>query len=449
VPPARLRYTWRFSTRFRRHAFGWQSQPAITRVKEAVSEIQVVARHDQLLAAEGAVLLLERLSPALEHVDSSSGAIGSAVNRAVDALAEIVASAPADPQTRDQWLERLWDAYQADAIPYIEALGDHWGALCGSPEVSTRWADRLVGTCRLALDPDPNVHGYFHGTTVCLSALLAAGRYQEILDVLAIDPRTIWHYRQYGVKALAAMGRPADAVRYAEEGRGLNDSPIAIACACEAVLLAAGQRDEAYRYALIANQASTYAAWFRAVLRKYPERKPAAVLDDLVAQRPGDEGKWFAAKDATLFDKAIALANLTPCSPQTLTRAARDFAETNPTFALEAGVGARFRPLMRATRGLRFRGSRSVALDQRIGQPDLDERLPGHAEPTGLLIDLAKQVHREIHVHALNGAARPNGLGEVHMRRQIDAGVVHLVEFSGRECLSPGGTLLFLHRVLA
>lgn len=35
-----------------------------------------------------------------------------------------------------------------------------------------------------------------------------------------------------------------------------------------------------------------------------------------------------------------ALANVTRCSPQTLTRAARDFAETNPTFALEAGVTA-------------------------------------------------------------------------------------------------------------
>ena len=30
----------------------------------------------------------------------------------------------------------------------------------------------------------------------------------------------------------------------------------------------------------------------------------------------------------------------TPCSPQTLTCAARDFADTNPTFALEAGVTA-------------------------------------------------------------------------------------------------------------
>jgi hypothetical protein len=137
------------------------------------------------------------------------------------------------------------------------------------------------------------------------------------------------------------MSPAADAVRYAEEGRGLNDGPIAIARVCEAVLLAAGQRDEAYRYALIANQASTYTAWFRAVLRKYPERKPTTVLHDLVAQTPGEEGKWFAAaKDGKLFDRAIALANLTSCSPQTLTRAARDFAETNPIFALESGVTA-------------------------------------------------------------------------------------------------------------
>lgn len=342
MPHAPAQHKWTFTSRFRRHAFGWRSQPAIARLKEAVSEIRVVARHDTLLAAEGAVLLLERLSPALEHVDSSSGAIGSAVNKAVDVLAEIIASAPADPKTRDCWLERLWEAYQADDIPYIETLGDYWGEICGSPAVAAQWADRLVRLCRLAFDPDPNVHGYFHGTTVCLSALLAAGRHQEILDVLAINPRTIWNYRQYGVKALAAMGRPADAVRYAEERRGLNDSPVAIAQVCEAVLLAAGDRETAYRRcALMANQAGTYAAWFRAVLKKYPEREPAAVLDDLVAHTPGEEGKWFAAaKDAKLFDQAIALANLTPCSPQTLTRAARDFAERNPTFALEAGVTA-------------------------------------------------------------------------------------------------------------
>jgi hypothetical protein len=342
VPRKRTGHKWTFRSRFRRHAFGWRSQPAIARVKEAVSEIRVVARHDKLLAAEGAVLLLERLSPALENVDSSSGAIGTAVNRAIDVLVEVIASAPADPKTRDRWLERLWDAYQADQIPYIEALGDYWGKLCGSPAVAARWADRLIDLCRLAFSPDPNVRGYFHGSTVCLSALLAAGRHQDILDLLALDPRSIWHYRQYGVKALAAMGRPADAVRYAEEGRGLNDSPVAIARACEDILLSTGQRDEAcQRYGLIANQAATYTAWFRAVRRKYPERAPADVLKDLVAETPGEEGKWFAAaKDAKLFDTAIALANRTPCSPQTLTRAARDFAEINPTFALEAGVTA-------------------------------------------------------------------------------------------------------------
>ena len=34
------------------------------------------------------------------------------------------------------------------------------------------------------------------------------------------------------------------------------------------------------------------------------------------------------------------LANRTPCSPQTLTRAASDFGEKNPEFAIEAGMAA-------------------------------------------------------------------------------------------------------------
>lgn len=65
------------------------------------------------------------------------------------------------------------------------------------------------------------------------------------------------------------------------------------------------------------------------------------VLADLVQLTPGDEGKWFAAaKDAGLLDGAIALANRAPCDPETLTRAARDFAEKHPVFAVEAGVAA-------------------------------------------------------------------------------------------------------------
>jgi hypothetical protein len=45
-------HPWAFRPRFRRHAFGWRSQPAIQRVREAVSEIKRVARKDRVLAAE-------------------------------------------------------------------------------------------------------------------------------------------------------------------------------------------------------------------------------------------------------------------------------------------------------------------------------------------------------------------------------------------------------------
>ncbi len=100
--------------------------------------------------------------------------------------------------------------------------------------------------------------------------------------------------------------------------------------------------EEAYRrYGLVASRAGTYLARFRAVARKHPHKKPGEILADPVDLTPGEEGKWFAAaKSAKLFDEAVALANRTPCSPQTLTRAARDFADENPAFALEAGLAA-------------------------------------------------------------------------------------------------------------
>jgi hypothetical protein len=113
-------HKWTFRARFRRQAFGWRSQAAIKRIKEAVSEIKKVARKDPVLGGEGAVLFLEKVSPSIEQVDSSSGAIGSAVNNAIDALAPIIAVAPADGRLRDKWLERLWQAVEDDDIPYGE-----------------------------------------------------------------------------------------------------------------------------------------------------------------------------------------------------------------------------------------------------------------------------------------------------------------------------------------
>ena len=92
------------------------------------------------------MLFLQKLSPAIEQVDSSSGSIGAAVHHAVGALVPIIADAPTDQPTRDAWLERLWDAYQEDRVPYIESLGDHWGELCASPEVASRMRTRSASS---------------------------------------------------------------------------------------------------------------------------------------------------------------------------------------------------------------------------------------------------------------------------------------------------------------
>ncbi len=340
--PRAKAHRWEFVRRFRRGAFGWKSQPAMLRVRQAVSEIKKVSRRDPGLGAEGAVRFLERVSPAIERVDSSSGAIGTAVNRAIEEVVAIIAGAPADAKTREDWLERLWEAHANDAIPYIERLGDFWGELCASRETASAWADRLVPIVEMAWSPDPERRGFFHGTTACFSALLRAGRHEEILALIERAPFVFWPYRQWGVRALAALGHTEEAIHYAEASRGLNDSPVGIARACEEILLASGRADEAYqRYALDATHGTSYLATYQALARKYPQKGPEELLGDLVASTPGDEGKWFAtAKEVGLFDEAIQLANRTPCDPKTLTRAARDFADERPEFAIEAGLAA-------------------------------------------------------------------------------------------------------------
>jgi len=336
------KHKWIFPARFRTGAYSWKaSRLAGQRLREAVSEIKKVARKDPVHAAEGAIRLMEKLWPALEHIDTSSGALGSAVNKALDALIPIIVKAPADDKTRDKWLARLWQAMADDGVDYLSSVGDRWGEICGSKEVAGRWADELLPTVRSCWT-DPNPGAYFHGTTACLSCLLVAGRYQKLLELLELDRHPMWHYRRYGVEALLAMGKKAEAVQYAEASRGLNQPDSVIDQTCEEILISSGLHEEAYRrYGLSAAVGNSYIARFRAVAKRYPEKDKSQILADLIATTPGEEGKWFAtAKEIRLFDLALELANRSPCDPKTLTRAARDYLESEPAFALGSAMAA-------------------------------------------------------------------------------------------------------------
>jgi hypothetical protein len=339
-------YKWQFAPRFRRNAFGWKSQPPIQRIKEALAEIKAVAKKEPVLAAEGAVLLLEKLAPAIAQVDSSSGSIGSAVNRAIETLVPVIAKASVNHAVREKWLDRLWEALQEDDMPYLEYLGEFWGELCVTPELAAKWADTLAPTLTTMWDhcASSGEFGYFKGTSACLSALYGAGRHDELLALIAKSEYRYksWHNRVWGAKALVKAGRWADAIDYAQATKGLNAPLMAIAAFCESVLLDAGFADEAYaRYAVEATDATTNLARFKAIAKKYPAKPKDAILRDLVANQPGQEGKWFAAaKDAGFFELAIELANRSPADPKTLIRAARDFALDRPEFALAAGMTA-------------------------------------------------------------------------------------------------------------
>jgi hypothetical protein len=336
--------TWTFRARFRRNAYGWKgSRLAIERIGAALTEIRAVARHDAAAAAEGAVLYLEKLSPALQHVDSSSGALGNATYAAVEELVPMISAAPVDKRVRTKWLDRLFDAIQDDDPPYIENLGDHWGTLCASQELASAWADQLLPTQRSVLtERKSGTYAFFRGTPLCYSALFTAGRHDELMELLAMDPAPIWHYSVWGARVLAARGQVDQAIAYAHEHAGGSVRAETIARFAEDLLLAAGRRAEAFeRYALLANRANSHLSTFRALAKKYPELQAAKLLKHLIASTPDEPGKWFAtAKTLKLFDEAMQLASASPCEPTTLTRAARDHLVKNPQFSLQCALAA-------------------------------------------------------------------------------------------------------------
>jgi len=335
---------WGFRARFRRGAFGWKgTQLAIGRINEALTEIRAVARHDTACAAEGAVLLLEKLSPALCQIDSSSGALGNATYAAVQELAPLISHAPASTKVRQQWLDRLFDAIQEDDPPYIESLGDHWGDLCATRELASAWAEQLLPTLKNVLrERKRGTYAFFSGATLCYSALFKAERNDQILDLLDMDPHPIWPYLVWGAKVLATRGQIDEAIAYLRERAGSTTSETSIARFAEEELLKAGRRAEAFnQYALLANQANTHIATFRAVAKKYPELAKDKLLNHLIASTPGEPGKWFAsAKGLKLFEQATRLAWASPSDPKTLNRAARDHLKTQTDFAMQCALAS-------------------------------------------------------------------------------------------------------------
>jgi hypothetical protein len=306
-------------------------------LKEAVTDIKKVARVDPVTAGDGVVTLMERIWPAFQDVDTSSGALGGAVNWAQDELLPIAIEAPADRKTRDKWLNRLWRAIEDDGVDYLWLVQERWGELCGSKESASYWADQFLDPLRAAWS-DKESWNYVRGTSLCLSSLVAAGRHRELLELLALQQFRHWQDRQFGMRALLMLGRTDEALAYAEASRGLNQPDAAIDAACEKVLLDVGRVDEAYdKYALTANSSSTGLATFRTIVRKYPGRDPKNNLLDL-ATSSGEPGRWFAAaKDAGFLDLALEFANKGRTDPRTLSRASRDFLLKDPQFSLQVG----------------------------------------------------------------------------------------------------------------
>ena len=146
-----------------------------------------VAKKDALLAAEGAVMFLERLSPALEQVDNSSGSIGAAVSNAIFEMVPLGKNAQAGKPMRDAWLERLFEAHQADEIPYIEQLADYWGNLCTSEETASalgRSPDR----------PNTTAPSFGHWSAQPFSRNVGVSerpfwrqQFDEIIELLSVD----------------------------------------------------------------------------------------------------------------------------------------------------------------------------------------------------------------------------------------------------------------------
>jgi hypothetical protein len=137
--------------------------------------------------------------------------------------------------------------------------------------------------------------------------------------------------------AEAALARAAALLEGDRAPWGHHD----IARFCEAVLHQQGRPEEAYRrFGLPSASGNTWLAMWRDLVKRYPERDPREVLEDLIEWH-GRKGKWFAAaKSAGYLDIALDCAAAPEAAPATLIRASRDFAASEPVFATRVALHA-------------------------------------------------------------------------------------------------------------
>lgn len=335
------KHKWQFTAHFRTGAYGWKSTAlASKRMKEAVSEIKKVARTDSALAGEGAVELLCRLYPACEHIDGSSGSLGTALNRTVAALVPILIQADCQMNTRGRWLENLYEAVCNDGWSILSQVKDRWGEICVYAGLANLWADRLVLFLREVWSSADR--GHVTGDSICLSCLLHTQRYDELRELIALDRLKFWSNACFWAEALVQQGKIDEAVAYAESIRNFHEGKYdntSIDDFCEKPLLDAGRTEEAYaKYGLRIPGQGTYVSVYRHLVRKYPQRHARQILLDLMG-KSDERGKWFAAaKDAGFLDVALVCARSGGAEPSTLLRATRDFAEKDPQFAVAVGI---------------------------------------------------------------------------------------------------------------
>jgi hypothetical protein len=148
---SKVTHKWAFKPGMRAGAYSWKSSAkAIDRLKSASTEKRAVARADPTAAAEGVFALAQRIWPAFEHIDTSSGALGNAVRRTARRFAADPDRSTGDEKTRAKWLEQLREAIEDDGVDYVAPIADRFGQIAAYLALMNLHADCNLDVIRAA-----------------------------------------------------------------------------------------------------------------------------------------------------------------------------------------------------------------------------------------------------------------------------------------------------------